>query len=296
MNVTRSLIAVAAILIVAGPSATAQKAIFETIEPAVRPAGAPDTVGALIRKKQEAVRTSVVSVEWTSDSFIIPVAGNAAGSGGTYFRSDVSFNNDRDTAQRIAVGWMAQGQNNCTAPLMYFSLPADSVTIVDDFVGQNLGKSGLGALLVLAVLSNGSLDEDGEIDGYSRIWTPQPGSSGTTSQNFAAIDVQDSIGSLPANLMGLKQSSQYRTNVGIVNLDTEAAHNWTFTSIFNGRVTSLSVQPCSMSQAGATANSASASGNLAFTVRSDGFGFWWSGYGSSTDNVTGDGWVARAIQ
>jgi hypothetical protein len=51
-----------------------------------------------------------------------------------------------------------------------------------------------------------------------------------------------------------------------------------------------------MAQTSAAAASGSASGNLAFTVQSDGFGFYWSGFGSSTDNVTGDGWVSRAIQ
>jgi hypothetical protein len=278
-------------------SASAQQQFREDLVPAVMASGAPVTLGDLLqRMRPSEVKSSVIAVDWTTDSFIIPVAGNAAGSGGTYFRSDVVFNNDRLQDQRIAVGWFAQGQNNCSAALQYFNLSANSIVVADDFVGQHLGKSGVGALLVVAVTANGLVDDNGEIDGYSRIWTPQPGSTGTVSQNFTAIDVNDSIGSLPATLMGLKQSTQFRTNVGIVNMDNTAAHNWTFTSIFNGRTTSLSVQPCSMLQTSATAASASTTGNVAFTVKSDGFGFYWSGFGSSTDNVTGDGWVSRAIQ
>lgn len=276
--------------------ASAQPVLEEMIKPAPRPANAPHTIGELVDRMRSRVRASVIAVDWTTDSFVIPVAGNAAGGGGTYFRSDVVFNNDRLIEQRIAVGWLAQGQNSCAAPLQYFTLSPNSVTIADDFVNQGLNKTGLGALLVVAVSANGLLDEDGEIDGYSRIWTPQPGSTGTTSQNFAAIDVQDSLGSLPATLMGLKQSNQYRANVGVVNMDNTAPHTWTFTSIFNGRVTSVTVPACSMALTGAATGSASASGNVAFTVRSDGFGFYWSGFGSSTDNVTGDGWVSRAIQ
>jgi hypothetical protein len=285
-------------LVMAAVSAVgfAQRQVVETIERIDRPANGPRTVADAVGFIHPRVRASVITVDWSTDSFIIPVAGNTPGSGGTFFKSDVVFNNDRLAAQRIAVGWLQQGANNCSAPVQYFNLPANSVTVLDDFVGNTLGKTGLGAILVISVDAAGNYDENGEIDGYSRIWTPQPGSAGTVSQNFQAISTEDSLGSLEATLMGLKQSSAFRTNVGVVNLDTAGAHTWTFTSIFNGNVTSLTVQPCSVSQAGAAANSASASGNLAFTVKSDGFGFWWSGFGSSSDNVTGDGWVARAIQ
>jgi len=286
----------AAAMTVAATEAVAQIRANETIEVAARPAGAPATIGELLERVRSEVRSSVISVEWTKEAFIIPVAGNTAGGGGTYFRSDVVFNNDRLQDQRIAVGWLRQGNNSCADALQYFNLSANSITFADDFVGQNLGKTGLGAILVLAVTANGSLDDDGRIDGYSRIWTPQPGSAGTVSQNFTAIDVQDSIGSVEATLMGLKQNAQFRTNVGIVNMDTAAAHTWTFRSIFNGQVTTVSVPACSMMLTGATANSASPSGNVAFSVKSDGFGFYWSGFGSSTDNTTGDGWVSRAIQ
>ena len=276
--------------------ATAQLTVNESMEEIAPPIRAPRTVGELIEKMRGQARASVISVDWTTDSFLIPVAGNTAGGGGTYFRSDVAFNNDRLVEQRIAVGWLAQGQNSCASPLQYFVLSPNSITIADDFVNRSLNKAGLGGVLVIAVTAAGDVDFSGQIDGYSRIWTPQPGSAGTTSQNFSAIDVKDSLGSLAATLMGLKQSSQYRTNVGVVNLDTTAAHTWTFTSIFNGRVTSVTVPACSMMLTGATAGSASASGNVAFTVRANGSGFYWSGFGSSTDNITGDGWVSRAIQ
>jgi hypothetical protein len=274
----------------------AQLQVNESLQAIPRPENAPATIGALLERLQSRAGASVISVEWSKDSFIIPVAGNTAGGGGTYFRSDVVFNNDRLVDQRIAVGWMRQGANSCADALLYFNLSANSITFADNFVGQSLGKNGLGGVLVLAVTATGALDDNGEIDGYSRIWTPQPGSAGTVSQNFTSIDVQDSLGSLPATLMGLKQNAQFRTNVGVVNLDTAASHSWTFTSIATGAVTSMTVPPCSMNLTGAASGSASPSGNVAFTVRSNASGFWWSGFGSSTDNVTGDGWVSRAIQ
>lgn len=286
-----------ALHVLLAPWLNAQIFYTEQLQQADRPANAPATVGEmldLIPRQSRGPRTNVISEEAAKESFVIPVAGNAAGSNGTYFRSDVVFNNDRSTTQKIAVGWMAAGRNSCSEPLVYFELSPKSVTNADDFVGSSLRKSGLGALLVVAVLSNGSVDEDGEIDGYSRIWTPQPGTPGTVSQNFTAVDVQDSIGALTATLMGLKQSSQYRTNVGVVNFDS-VVHTWTFTSLATGAKTTLTVQPCSVTQVPAISGSASG-GNVAFSVRADASGFWWSGFGSSTDNYTGDGWVSRAIQ
>lgn len=293
----RSWIHAVALSVLSATPVFAQKQVLEEMKPIVRPANAPATIGDFITRVQSRVRPSVITVDYSTDSFIIPVAGNTGGGGGTYFRSDVAFNNDRLEDQTIAIGWLAQGQNNCSAPLQYFELAANSVTIADDFVNRSLGKQGLGGVLVLGVDSVGNLDEDAEIDGYSRIWTPQPGSpSGTTSQNFSAIAVQDSLGSLPATLMGLKQNAQFRTNVGVVNMDNVNAHTWTFTSIFTRVATTVTAQPCGMMLVGAAGNSGSPTGNAAFTVKTNDSGFWWSGFGSSTDNTTGDGWVSRAIQ
>ena len=295
----RAWIPAVALSVLTSTSVFAEKQVREELRPAVRPASAPATVGELLTRLQSREpRANVIELEISTDSFIIPVAGNTAGSGGTYFRSDVMFNNDRLADQTIGIGWLAQGQNNCSAPLQYFTLDSNSVTLAEDFVNRTLGKQGLGGVLVIGVDSVGALDDDAEIDGYSRIWTPQPGSpSGTTSQNFTAISVLDSVGSIPATLMGLKQNAQFRTNIGVVNMDDTSAHTWTFRSIFTGTVTSVTVPACSMMLIGAAANSGSATtGSVAFTVKTNDSGFWWSGFGSSTDNTTGDGWVSRAIQ
>lgn len=293
-------IGVLVVIVSIAASASAQRHVVEDIQRVERPHGAPRTIGELVERVRASqagrVRANVISVDWTTDSFIIPVAGNAAGANNTYFRSDVSFNNDRLADQRITVGWLAQGVNSCAEPLQYFVLGSNSITLSDDFVAQKLGKTGIGAILVVSVTANGSYDDDGEIDGVSRIWTPQPGTGGTVSQNFAAIDVRDSLSSIPATLMGLKQNSQFRANVGVANLDNVAAHTWRFRSIATGVTTTISVPPCSMALTAAANGSASNSGNVAFTVTGDTGGYWWTGFGSSTDNVTGDGWVSRAIQ
>ncbi len=241
------------------------------------------------------VHASVISLDLHDSSFLIPIAGNAGGSGGTYFRSDVSIANYRSVSQRIGIGWLQAGLNNANSPVQYYTVPANTTAALTDFVGVTLGKTGLGAVFVVGVDSLGNVDTNAEMDAYSRIYTQQPGSSGSVSQNFDAVTMQDSLGSLTGYIIGLKQNSAFRANVGIVNLDT-SAHSWTIRSTITGASTTITVQPFSLAQVSAPAGSADAAGNVNFTLNSDGFGFYWSAYGSSTDNVTGDGYVSRAKQ
>jgi len=259
------------------------------------PAGAPLTIGELTTRMRDRVQASVINVESSDSSFIIPIAGNAAGGNGTFFKSDASLANYRGAQQRVAIGWLQSGVDNSSAPLSYLNLPANTVVFFDDFVGTTLQKSGLGAVLVVGVDAAGNVDSSSNIDGFSRIWTPQPGSNGTVSQNFPAVSVNDSLGSLTAYVLGLKQNTQFRSNVGIVNLDS-VAHTWTVRSVINGASVSFSVPANSVVQTGIAASSALPNGGVALAISTTGSGFWWSAYGTSTDNVTGDGWVARATQ
>jgi len=266
------------------------------LTPIARPAGAPETIADGVRSLRERAVAKVIGVDLRDSAFLIPIAGNTAGGNGTYFRSDVTIGNYRSAMQNIGVGWLVAGADNTHNPLSYFTIPANSVASIDDFVGKTLNKTGLGGILIFGVDSAGNDDSNASLDGFSRIWTNQPGALGTVSQNFDAVTLTDSIGSLTAYIVGLKQSSDFRANVGVVNLDS-VAHSWTATSVQTGAVTTLTVPAYSVVQTGVAAGSASASSpNVVLTLKSDGFGFYWSAYASSTDNRTGDGWVARAKQ
>lgn len=267
---------------------------MQSLAPIERPILAPSSAEEAIAGLN-GPRAHVISCDGSNDAFLIPIAGNAAGSGGTYFRSDVTFANTRSTAQRIGVSWLAQGVDNRTAPVDYYQLPANTFVALDDFVGETLRKTGLGAVIVIAIDSSGLPDSSAQIDAISRIWTRQSGGTGTVSQTFPAISLNDSIGSLVADVMGLKQNTQFRSNIGVVNLDT-VPHTWTVRSAATGAITTVTVPPFSVVQAPLASGSALSSGNVSVTMKSDGFGFWWSAYGTSVDNITGDGWVSKAVQ
>ena len=293
MRKLRTLIA-ATIVLTLSWRASAQEEGFRRI---ARPADAPRTIGEAMERSRNPVKAAVIGIDDYSANFLIPGAGSVQGSNGTFFRSDLSISNLRSVDQVIGVGWMAQAVDNRAALLTYFLIPANTTSNQDDFVGIALGKSGLGAIIVFASTASSphTNDSAGQLNAFSRIWTYQPGSSGTVSQGFPAISLTDSIGSLVGRIIGLKQSSQYRTNIGIVNLDS-VQHTWTVRSIATGALFSITVPAVSMNQQAAPANSGSAAGNAAYALQSDGFGFWWSAYGTSVDNITGDGWVSRAIQ
>jgi len=242
------------------------------------------------------IRPNVIEYETADSAFLIPAAGNLQGNNGTFFRSDVTFGNFNGVSQNIGVGWLQTGKDNSSAPLTFFTIPASSIVAINDFVGTTLKTSGLGALLIIAFDATGkNADSEAFIDGFSRIWTPQPGSSGTVSQSFPAVSLFDSVDDSTAFALGLRQDASYRTNVGVVNLDS-VVHTWTITSLNTNATMTLQVQPFSLSQTGVPASFAGANGNLSLSYDVPDANITWSAYASSVDNVTGDGWVSRATQ
>jgi len=242
------------------------------------------------------IKPNIVSVDWTKESFIIPAAGSVQGSNGTFFKSDVTIANRRAVAQIISVGYLARGVNNGSAAVQNFSIPANTTIIESDFVGRVLGKTGLGTLLVVAKTSGGAVDDLAEIDGFSRIWTPQPPlpngsvSGGTVSQAFESIDLEDNLATSYG--YGLRQDAGYRTNVGLVNLyDTPNTFTVNVVGLLGSTSFNQTVQPYSMEQPSLPGGNW---GDLYIRITSGTTNFnWWSAYGTTVDNITGDGWVSH---
>ncbi len=150
-------------------------------------------------------------------------------------------------------------------------------------------------MLVSGVTASGSFDSGANLDGFSRIWTNQPGAQGTVSLAFPSVALFDSYGNAYSYALGLRHDASYRTNVGIVNLDP-TPHTWTVT--VNGDQGPLvnfnvAVDGTSMKQVPVPAG---VYGNLLLALIPDSNNALWSAYGASADNITGDGWVSHACQ
>lgn len=241
-------------------------------------------------------RPDIVFVEGSGDAFLFPVAGSVAGANGTYFRSEVTLVNFRNAPQEILVEFLQRG---ATAPTtVRITIEPRFFRFWDDFVASVIGRPGvLGSLRLRGVISGTNVtDTSAQLNGFSRIWTPVPGTNGTSSMSLPAIEEADlsAPGLEAAYIIGLRQDAQYRTNVGIVNLENfdrtfVVEPNNTFPSAtlpsFTVTVPARSMQQASLPEGHF--------GGIVFRVKPTSAGLW-SAYAASVDNFSGDGWISKA--
>ncbi|MEO8033583.1 MAG: hypothetical protein ABI837_04075 [Acidobacteriota bacterium] len=241
---------------------------------------------ARVGKQTGRLRSNVV-LEGSEFAFAFPIVGSTAAGGGLFFRSETIILNRRNTAQNVALTYLPiGGANNCNLNVKILRLEAGKFYYWLDFVSEVFNTSGLAAVVVSGVDANGNVDANAAIDGNSRIWSPQPGTSGTTSQNFPSISVQMPAGAQSS--FGLRQDPGFRTNYGIFNIGQVRR---TFDILVNGlqgsTTFSRDVDGCS---AVLTALPGGTFGAMELIIGPrDGQGGYIS-YGSSVDNVTGDSW------
>lgn len=247
-------------------------------------------VMAELRAHAEARRANAVSDVRAVGIMVFPAAGSVPGSAGTYFRSDITMINYDSTAQDVVFYWMANNSTSRDLPAVRVTLEPNTVYTFEDFVGQQLKIQGLGALYAIPVTGD-ETDLNASIDGFSRIWTNQPNATGTVSQPFPGTDPFSFYILESAAIMGLRHDPAYRTNFGLLNLDDEP-HRFRVQFIGSKGLTNqieLTMQPQTMMQQGIPAGDY---GHLIIRVTSDDPNAWWLTYASSTDNITGDGWVS----
>ncbi|HEX3067329.1 MAG TPA: hypothetical protein VHX14_02055 [Thermoanaerobaculia bacterium] len=272
--------------------------VFSSVEPDL-PARLLAQVHARRVARPKGVRVSAITDSISARAFIIPAAGSVAGAGGLFFKSDVTLVNYRDTPQQVVVGFWKQGTTNTLNLSTYKSvtLPAGQYVTVQDFVGTSLTSSGLGSLVFLPYTGT-TLDDNSAIDGFSRIYTKQPGSAGTVSQPFDAID-PDTLSAQYVDegvALGLRQDADFRTNFGIVNVDA-SQHIYKVSFVGEKLQTNVTVTipPYGMIQQAIPAGDYGALQILYQVTDAPSNAFVsWIGYASSTDNITGDGWVSIA--
>ena len=245
------------------------------------------------------VRAGVVQPPVPAPQLLIPAAGNTAGASGTFFRSDITLVNFANHDQIVRLQWLPQGISSSASKMI--TLSAQGWIRSLDFVGDYLGQTGLGAIVITGIMSAGDIDPTATLFATTRIWTLQPGSSATTSQTFPAVPVA-SINSPSAALFGVGGKGNYRENIGIVNLDPINAQTFEVGNPLSGPIPFaplvITVPPMPMQQ------TLLGSGDNTFGVleliivnvtdsatRSNS----WVAYGSTVDNFSGDAWSELAV-
>lgn len=229
----------------------------------------------------------------SAQQILIPAAGSVAGANGTFFRTDATIINYRlDQSQSIALTWIPQGSSAVGATRTITINPASGIAS-EDFVGEIMGTSGLGAILMTPVTGDGAPDSAAQLFATARIWTNQPGSSGTVSQSFPTIATAD-IDSTQLSIAGQRRDDRYRANVGVINLDSDLTQTFQITvgGTSPGFVTEnvvVALPPMSMTQVSLPGPSGPVLQVLVTNITAGGHTLW-TAYGSSVDNTTGDGW------
>lgn len=253
---------------------------------------------AQIRAAREAARgcygTQAITGNRSTRAILFPAAGSVRGAGGEFFRSDVTI----DSRGKVAVFWLGRGATGePPAFIVEGQGPFGYPITYTDFVGETLKiPGGLGALLMIPLDEFGNLDEEGIIDGFSRIWTNQPGRTGTVSQQFQAVDPFAFNFYYDTKALGLQHNAQYRTSWGIVNLD-DVPHQFRVfpTSLANNTSPDLTitVPAFSLTQQGLTGDFGTEGMTVYIRLLDDFEGDppTFVAFASSTDNQTGDGWV-----
>jgi len=236
------------------------------------------------------VSGQIVATRSSSPQFLIPAAGAQAGIGGTFFRSDITIVNYRPVDQRIRLQWLPQNATGVGVPAIETMIAASSGIASEDFVTTVMQKSGLGAILVTGIDANGAFDPGAQLVATSRIWTPEPGTTGTTSQSLPAISTND-VASGTSSVLGARRDSRYRTNVGIVNISlSPQTYRVIVFGTFGTEIQQVDVPAFSMVLFGVTG--ASSTTPLQIQVQNVSTGSTaFVAYASSIDNVTGDAWT-----
>jgi hypothetical protein len=233
---------------------------------------------------------------------LVPAAGNTAGANGTYFRSDINvINLKNSSSQVVQLRWLPQAGTG-TSGTQIVTIAAQSGISSENFIGEILGRTGLGALEVTGLTAGGALDTTAQLQVTSRIWTPEPDNKngiddeGTMSQTFPSIVLPSNASSVKG-VFGVRRSPQYRLNVGITNPTGVTQHFKVTTYVLSNPVdiTSFNVdlpaQTMNQFNIGGTTtglvqviiqNTEAATGD-------------WQAWASSVDNESGDAWSQMAV-
>ena len=235
---------------------------------------------------------------------VIPVVANKQGALGTFFRTDVTLTNHRDVDQTVAIRFYATGEFYYGDPKyegVHFLPAKTTVTYLDivatAFAGVSTGNDALGTIVLEGLITGraGGFDPDARLDATYRIWTVQPGGTGTMSQSSTELDMQSlPSGTTPRVVIGVRQDENFRCNVGIFT-STYGDRNFLVTASSPRGSTSMNVRATGTTLTQVPLPPANL-GYITVTIQpldaldED----VWTAYASSVDNRSGDSWLQNA--
>lgn len=239
----------------------------------------------------------LITPQTSATRILIPVAGDTPGANGTYFRSDISLINLRNQEQRVMLRWLPQGSSGEGLPTRVITMGARSGITSEDFVRNVMQQTGLGGIEIIALTSDGFLDQQAQLHASARIWTPQPNATtGTQSQTFPAVQFNSQT-VLTKWILGVRRDADYRLNVGVMNA-TEDPQRYRITilsAVAGAPAETLEIDVPSMSILQRAFPGTSPVAQVIVQNISTSASMPWHAWSSSIDNVTGDAWSQMAF-
>jgi hypothetical protein len=180
--------------------------------------------------RPERISDTCPSGEITGE-WIYPIVGRAAGLYSTFFYSDLSIANFRNTPQDYLLAFYPQGVSGVGRPAERLTIGAHTVSSIIDVTGPSgLNVTGLGMILATAVLpSSVTVDVNAQLAGELRIYT-NSSSAGKYGFDYQAFSPRVLPATTVATVFGVLQNADFRTNGTLTNLET-VPHDFVVTAI-----------------------------------------------------------------
>lgn len=230
-------------------------------------------------------------------TLVIPVAGSTPGAEGTFFRTDLTVTNHREVAETVAIAFFGAGAFYYGDPTFEttLELPPGSTTTYEDVVATLLRSGGSMGTIIINPLYPPPLRKDARLSATYRIWTTQPGGTGTLSQSSNALDMAALASAGNSRVVtGVRQDAGFRCNVGIFsNSYYDRTFRVTAKSPSGSVKTTVKAGGFSLTQVPLPSANL---GYMTVTIelldgRSDDV---WTAYATSVDNRSGDSWLQNA--
>jgi photosystem II stability/assembly factor-like uncharacterized protein len=223
----------------------------------------------------------------TNAALIVPVTGTIRGAGGTLYTTQLTLINRRQTPQTVVITRLPrEGESEVAEFTLTIAGTTDRsggvIKLMD--IAERLGSPGLGSLVIMPVDGAGNLDPSASISASTLIWSFPPGGLAPISQTIPSANAASFSAHAHARMSGLQQDSQFRANIGVVNLSADA-HQFTIqvTGERASGQTTIEVPAFSLVQLPIPEGDY---GRVTIDAFADGSGSRWVLYGSSINQAT----------
>lgn len=158
---------------------------------------------------------TIASVGTTyANSWIVPSTARVVGAGGAFWTTDLTLMNPEAITISVNLKFLGHGDSGLAGPERSFTLYPMSSVVLPDVLGSEFGLvSDWGPILVRTV--TGAV--------VTQAQTSTPGGGGTYGQSVPAVARANAITTTPRAICGIRQDSDFRTNIVLVNLAEQNA-------------------------------------------------------------------------